>query len=254
MRRTPHLSPILAMPTGQPLWAAPRISLGTNIGLSRPPAPYAEPMGQVIEFPRRRGITAPTLHAVAPPSSSRSASRERADLKPPATSDSPRPTPARPDRPGPRQMLWREAIGHQFRTERTRREQILAEVAAAAGVSTQYLSEVERGLKEPSSEIIGAIASALGLTLGDLTERISRSLRGPEHPAPEHAEPGTGASPSPDPHPNRASHPPPGTKFDAVDLRYTEHSRELHADPPAPATPNSPQTPPNSSQPVLRAG
>ena len=45
-----------------------------------------------------------------------------------------------------------------------------------AGVSTQYLSEVERGRKEPSSEVIGAVAGALGLRLVDLTTRVSRRL------------------------------------------------------------------------------
>ena len=52
----------------------------------------------------------------------------------------------------------------------------LADVAAEAGVSTQYLSEIERGLKEPSSEVLGAVAGALGLRLVDLTTRVSRRL------------------------------------------------------------------------------
>ena len=55
-------------------------------------------------------------------------------------------------------------------------ERTLADVAGAAGVSIQYLSEVERGLKEPSSEILGAVGGALGLGLADLTSRVSRSL------------------------------------------------------------------------------
>ena len=45
------------------------------------------------------------------------------------------------------------------------------------GVSIQYLSEVERGLKEPSSEILGAVSGALGLRLVDLTIRVARSLQ-----------------------------------------------------------------------------
>ena len=44
------------------------------------------------------------------------------------------------------------------------------------GISVQYLSEVERGRKEPSSEILGAVSGALGLRLVDLTRRVSRSL------------------------------------------------------------------------------
>ena len=72
--------------------------------------------------------------------------------------------------------LWREAVGHELREERHRQERTLADVAEESGVSTQYLSEVERGRKEPSSEILGAVSGALGLRLVDLTTRISRSL------------------------------------------------------------------------------
>ena len=72
--------------------------------------------------------------------------------------------------------LWREVVGRELREERHRQGRTLADVAGDAGVSTQYLSEVERGLKEPSSEILGAVSGALGLRLVDLTTRISRSL------------------------------------------------------------------------------
>src|SRR6478736_5182259 len=78
-----------------------------------------------------------------------------------------------PDRPEP---LWREAVGHELREERRTAERTLADVASDAGVSTQYLSEVERGLKEPSSEVLGAVAGALGLRLVDLTTRVARQL------------------------------------------------------------------------------
>ncbi len=53
--------------------------------------------------------------------------------------------------------LWREAVGRELREERHRQERTLADVAEESGVSTQYLSEVERGRKEPSSEILGAV-------------------------------------------------------------------------------------------------
>jgi transcriptional regulator with XRE-family HTH domain len=48
-------------------------------------------------------------------------------------------------------------------------------VAERAGVSTQYLSEVERGLKDPSSEMLQAIAGALDLTVRQLVTRVSGS-------------------------------------------------------------------------------
>jgi len=89
------------------------------------------------------------------------------------------PLPHRRPEPEP---LWREAVGRELREERRTAERTLADVASDAGVSTQYLSEVERGLKEPSSEVLGAVAGALGLRLVDLTSRVSRrlgSLSGP---------------------------------------------------------------------------
>jgi transcriptional regulator with XRE-family HTH domain len=72
--------------------------------------------------------------------------------------------------------LWRDAVGRQLREERHRQERTLADVAGRSGVSTQYLSELERGRKEPSSEVLGAVAGALGLRLVDLTARVTRSL------------------------------------------------------------------------------
>ena len=81
----------------------------------------------------------------------------------------------RPDQAEP-EPLWREAVGRELREERHRQERTLADVAEESGVSTQYLSEVERGRKEPSSEILGAVSGALGLRLVDLTTRVSRTL------------------------------------------------------------------------------
>jgi transcriptional regulator with XRE-family HTH domain len=72
--------------------------------------------------------------------------------------------------------LWREAVGQELRDERRRAGLTLTDVAEESGVSMQYLSEVERGLKEPSSEILGAVAGALGLRLVDLTARVTRTL------------------------------------------------------------------------------
>ena len=85
------------------------------------------------------------------------------------------PSPDREPAPEP-EPLWREAVGKELRGERQTAGRTLADVAEQAGVSTQYLSEVERGLKEPSSEVLGAVAGALGLRLVDLTTRVSRQL------------------------------------------------------------------------------
>src|SRR4051812_48453441 len=86
-----------------------------------------------------------------------------------------KPEPAPPSEPAV-EPLWREVVGHELREERQRQGRTLADVAGDAGVSTQYLSEVERGRKEPSSEVLGAIGGALGLSLLDLTARVTRRL------------------------------------------------------------------------------
>ncbi len=88
--------------------------------------------------------------------------------------DGPSASPARQVEP-----LWREAAGDELRRERHASERTLADVAGRAGISVQYLSEVERGLKEPSSEVLAAVAGALGLRMADLTLRVARRLHGP---------------------------------------------------------------------------
>lgn len=79
---------------------------------------------------------------------------------------------------GPRRSkpLWRDVLGEVLRGERLDQQRILTEVAAAAGVSPQYLSEIERGRKEPSSEILGSVADALGLDLFGVVHRVTERL------------------------------------------------------------------------------
>jgi transcriptional regulator with XRE-family HTH domain len=83
--------------------------------------------------------------------------------------------PAPPPDRQPAEPLWRELVGRELRAERQERGERLTDVAERAGVSTQYLSEVERGLKDPSSEILSAVAGALGLTVRQLSVRVARS-------------------------------------------------------------------------------
>src|SRR5712691_9200732 len=73
--------------------------------------------------------------------------------------------------------LWREVLGHRLRALRLDQRETLAETAGRAGISPQYLSEVERGRKEPSSEMIAALAGALGTTLTGLTKQVAGDLR-----------------------------------------------------------------------------
>ena len=79
--------------------------------------------------------------------------------------------------PRPQEPLWREVLGRRLRALRQEQQETLAETAARAGLSPQYLSEIERGRKEPSSEMIAALAGALGVTLIDLTEQVATDLR-----------------------------------------------------------------------------
>lgn len=78
--------------------------------------------------------------------------------------------------PAVQEPLWREALGARLRRLRRARRHTLTELARSAGISPQYLSEVERGRKEPSSEMIAAISGALGLTLVELTTQVADEL------------------------------------------------------------------------------
>jgi transcriptional regulator with XRE-family HTH domain len=77
-----------------------------------------------------------------------------------------------------RRPLLRTMLGEVLR--RTRREQgrTLADVARVARVSMPYLSEVERGRKEASSEVLAAICDSLGIDLSDLLAETWRELAG----------------------------------------------------------------------------
>ncbi len=73
-------------------------------------------------------------------------------------------------------VLMREAIGESLRRARTERRRTLRDVSRAARVSLGYLSEVERGRKEPSSELLAAICEALDLALHDLLSEAAESM------------------------------------------------------------------------------
>ncbi|MCJ7858715.1 helix-turn-helix transcriptional regulator [Corynebacterium sp. LD5P10] len=65
-----------------------------------------------------------------------------------------------------------------MRRERAARQDRLVDTAERAGISAQYLSELERGLKDPSSEVLEAVAGALGKSSFDLV----RSAAAPTGP------------------------------------------------------------------------
>ncbi|MET8946354.1 helix-turn-helix transcriptional regulator [Streptomyces sp. NPDC004542] len=86
-----------------------------------------------------------------------------------------RPYPGKPA-PEPGEPLWRDLVGDVLRRERLAQERTLKDVADAARISLPYLSEIERGRKEASSEVLAAAAHALGLGLGDLLSLAQHEL------------------------------------------------------------------------------
>lgn len=74
-------------------------------------------------------------------------------------------------------VVLRREIGDVLRDERQRQGRTLREVSSAARVSLGYLSEVERGQKEASSELLSSICGALdvpmSLVLREVTERVA---------------------------------------------------------------------------------
>ena len=81
--------------------------------------------------------------------------------------------------PGDRPLM-REAIGEVFRTARHHRSERISDVARRANVSPQYLSEVERGVKDPSSEIVESISTALDLPVSDVLRQAARHIETPQ--------------------------------------------------------------------------
>jgi len=80
-------------------------------------------------------------------------------------------------RRGPRpQPLLRTLVGEVLRRNRLAQRRTLADVAGDACVSVPYLSEVERGRKEPSSEVLAAVCAALQIELSDLLAEVGREL------------------------------------------------------------------------------
>ena len=73
--------------------------------------------------------------------------------------------------------LLRQVLGETLRSRRLGQERTLREVSGQARVSLGYLSEVERGQKEASSELLSSICSALGVELAEILDEVSLMLR-----------------------------------------------------------------------------
>jgi transcriptional regulator with XRE-family HTH domain len=88
-------------------------------------------------------------------------------------------------------LLLREAIGGTIRRARTERGRTLRDVSREARVSLGYLSEIERGRKEPSSELLAAVCAALDLPLPELLDEVADTMR----PVRRRVPAGVGAGP-----------------------------------------------------------
>ena len=106
--------------------------------------------------------------------------KQSADLPVPAYGDgvlepAPGASAGRGQRPRP---LLRTTLGEVLRRARLAQHRTLADVARAAKVSMPYLSEVERGRKEVSSEVLAAICDSLRIDLPDVLAEVGRTLVG----------------------------------------------------------------------------
>lgn len=74
-------------------------------------------------------------------------------------------------------LTFRQAVGRVLRAERRSQARTLQDVADAAQVSLAFLSEIERGRKQPSSEVLAALSRALKMDVADVVARTADELR-----------------------------------------------------------------------------
>jgi transcriptional regulator with XRE-family HTH domain len=73
-------------------------------------------------------------------------------------------------------VLFRRLLGDVLRDKRTERGLTLREVSAEARVSLGYISEIERGQKEASSELLYSLCDALDVPLSDVLREVSDAV------------------------------------------------------------------------------
>lgn len=73
-------------------------------------------------------------------------------------------------------VLFRRMLGDVLRDQRMQRGMTLREVSAEARVSLGYISEIERGQKEASSELLASLCAALDLPLSDVLREVSDAV------------------------------------------------------------------------------
>ncbi|GAA1674514.1 hypothetical protein GCM10009830_21170 [Glycomyces endophyticus] len=85
-------------------------------------------------------------------------------------------------------VLLRELLGETLRRRRRAQKRTLRDVSKQANVSLGYLSEIERGHKEPSSELLASVCGALQVRLSEVLAEVSREVA--QHERGEAAPPG----------------------------------------------------------------
>jgi transcriptional regulator with XRE-family HTH domain len=98
-------------------------------------------------------------------------------------------------------VLLRRVIGDALRARRQAQHRTLREVSTAANVSLGYLSEIERGQKEASSELLAAICEALGAALSEVLRDVSDQLATSEEVLAPAGAPAAAPEPAPQPVP-----------------------------------------------------
>ncbi|HET6153188.1 MAG TPA: helix-turn-helix transcriptional regulator [Marmoricola sp.] len=73
-------------------------------------------------------------------------------------------------------VLFRRQLGDVLRNERMRRGMTLRELSSDARVSLGYISEIERGQKEASSELLASLCDALEVPLSDVLREVSDTV------------------------------------------------------------------------------
>ncbi len=100
-------------------------------------------------------------------------------------------------------VVLRRTIGDVLRDERRGQQRTLREVSSTARVSLGYLSEVERGQKEASSELLASICTALDVPLSQVLGEVTRRIAVEEGPATRRRYAAEGIVPAPAPEPQR---------------------------------------------------
>ncbi len=127
-------------------------------------------------------------------------------------------------------ILLRRVIGDALRARRQSQHRTLREVSTAANVSLGYLSEIERGQKEASSELLAAICDALGAQLSELLREVSQTVEVAENHTTAPARPSVPAVPAiVGPVRRDIGRPVPGRARDAMPVGVQRTRAELAA-------------------------